>query len=493
MDEFNNFFDLHKFEYLSQPHIKKGTISPSAYNVDNISDDINNNVKRIIFEHNKNETSSPPENWTIPAGYTYLGQFISHDITLGLRAENQPPNLQLSGLYMGGPKISPFLYEYGLTEDQSKYNGLKFALETTNISSDNKSSSASLKFDDIPRRFIKNECNNIIKGLPLIGDSRNDQNFINSQLHILFLKAHNRYIEDQLSNPSFDLARKKLTDQYHYLILKDYLPKLIGQETVDDLKELNPNEFIFTEMLRNSPILPIFHNALMRVGHSQVMDNYKLHNQLRIFPLFSQENNGPDLSGFKRLSTRTIDWSLFFQAPNDTNPPENPSQSIDLSFAKSLLNHKHPYKNQSTPIIDRDMSGTSKKGSVVNFVEILNLVKKNHAFQDKILNKNTPQLSIDNPEEDGYLEEVYRKICQLDLTQIPPWVYFLCEARIFQNGLKLGPLGARILFEQLVYLLGKGAKTYDELTEHIESRHMDLFDNFYDFAAFADESNFKTL
>ena len=57
----------------------------------------------------------------LPAGYTYLSQFIDHDLTLDItplgsahacveRIPNfRSPFLDLDQLYGGGPSISPFL------------------------------------------------------------------------------------------------------------------------------------------------------------------------------------------------------------------------------------------------------------------------------------------------------------------------------------------------------------------------------------------------
>ena len=62
------------------------------------------------------------ENYGIPAGYTYLGQFIDHDITFdpmsSLMQQNDPealidfrtPRLDLDNLYGRGPADQPYMY-----------------------------------------------------------------------------------------------------------------------------------------------------------------------------------------------------------------------------------------------------------------------------------------------------------------------------------------------------------------------------------------------
>ena len=64
------------------------------------------------------------DNPRIPAGFTYLGQFIDHDITFDptsqLQKVNDPdalvnfrtPRLDLDSLYGAGPADQPYLYEW---------------------------------------------------------------------------------------------------------------------------------------------------------------------------------------------------------------------------------------------------------------------------------------------------------------------------------------------------------------------------------------------
>ena len=60
---------------------------------------------------------------TIPAGYTYFGQFVDHDITFdvssSLDAQNantitnmRTPALDLDSVYGRGPALDPFLYRF---------------------------------------------------------------------------------------------------------------------------------------------------------------------------------------------------------------------------------------------------------------------------------------------------------------------------------------------------------------------------------------------
>ena len=122
-----------------------------------------------------------PEESGIPALYTYLGQFIDHDVTFDpmstLVQHSDPdaltdfrtPAFDLDNVYGRGPSDQPYLYD----------NGPKFLL------GDLLNNGA----PDLPR-------NNAQPRRALIGDPRNDENSIVSQLQGLFLRFHNRTVDD---------------------------------------------------------------------------------------------------------------------------------------------------------------------------------------------------------------------------------------------------------------------------------------------------------
>src|SRR5262249_33226265 len=128
---------------------------------------------------------APSNNARIPAGFTYLGQFIDHDLTFDptskLQRDNDPDGLQnfrtprfdLDSIYGRGPDDSPFLYQDGVR--------MLIGKNATNE-------------DDLPRNSA---------GRALIGDPRNDENLIVSQLHLAFLKYHNKVVDEiAKANPS---------------------------------------------------------------------------------------------------------------------------------------------------------------------------------------------------------------------------------------------------------------------------------------------------
>src|SRR4029453_13706187 len=124
-----------------------------------------------------------PDNPSMSAGFTFLGQFVDHDITFdptsSLERQADPesirnfrtPALELDSLYGSGRGASPHLY------DQAAPGAIKLLLDAA-----------------APRDLPRNSQN-----VALIGDPRNDENLIVSQLHLAFVKFHNAVVDDLLA------------------------------------------------------------------------------------------------------------------------------------------------------------------------------------------------------------------------------------------------------------------------------------------------------
>jgi Animal haem peroxidase len=161
------------------------------------------------------------ENLGIPAGYTYLGQFIDHDITFdptsSLQKQNDPdalvdfrtPRLDLDCVYGRGPADQPYMFEP---------DGLHFRLGT-DLTRNGKPTNVK----DLPR----------INRRAIIGDKRNDENVIVSQLQGVFLQFHNA-MADELNGPSPNFQDVQRLVQWHYqwVVLHDFLPKIVGDRTL---------------------------------------------------------------------------------------------------------------------------------------------------------------------------------------------------------------------------------------------------------------------
>ena len=239
----------------------------------------------------------------IPALYTYLGQFIDHDLTFdpasSLQKQNDPdalvdyrtPAFDLDNVYGRGPDDQPYLYD-----------GNGAFLLGTDIAGGN----AGAK--DLPR-------NGATPARALIGDPRNDENTIVSQLQGLFLRFHNRTLRD---NPALTFAevQQQVRFHYQYVVLHDFLPRLVKAQVLDDLKSNGRYDERCLHFFhwRNEPFMPVeFAVAAYRLGHSMIRPGYRLNDQV-LLPIFPVPAQGLDegLTGFRAMNPAWgIDWGRF--------------------------------------------------------------------------------------------------------------------------------------------------------------------------------------
>jgi len=296
------------------------------------------------------------ENFDIPAGYTYVGQFIDHDITFDpvsqLDRLNDPdaltdfrtPRLDLDSLYGRGPDDQPYLYDFG---DGSR--AAKFALGRP-LSFGKQPSPA----HDLPR----------LNGRAVIGDKRNDENVIVSQLHGAMLKFHNAMVDRLPVGTPFEDVAQQVRWHYQYAVVNDFLRRICGDAVVKAvLPHFRSGKSIFDAppslhfyKWRNQAFMPIeFSAAIYRFGHSMVRPIYRLNKELDLGgPAVGEQ---PELQGrhliFAGVSSRAlngfrefpvewgIDWSLFFGVPDRRASHQGkarvqPSYKIDSSLVNPL-------------------------------------------------------------------------------------------------------------------------------------------------------------
>lgn len=261
-------------------------------------------------------TDTSQNNPRIKAGYTFLGQFIDHDLTLDTTSvlEQQidvnathnfrTPALELDSLYGLGPAAQPFLYD--------RDNPFRFLLAPDG--------------QDLPRNS---------QGAALIGDPRNDENIIVSQLHLLFLKFHNKVFNDH-TNPDlggrerFEAAQTLVRWHYQWIVLNEFLPRTIGSKTTARIQAQAP----FTYPGEDAFMPVEFSVAAYRFGHSQVRPGYLLNT--RGAALFPDDPAAPfgigDLRGGRAVPPElVIDWQTFF------GPTAQPGKLIDTRLSTVIL------------------------------------------------------------------------------------------------------------------------------------------------------------
>ncbi len=225
-------------------------------------------------------------NGNIPAGYTYLGQFVDHDLTFDHTTvalgdtvspaellQGRSPSLDLDNLYGAGP-ADPVSGEF-YRDDRHLRTG-----KTVKVG--NGVLVAHPEYD-LPREGDDSPGN---PRRALIPDHRNDENLAVAQTHLAFIRFHNRVV-DQLgsgvpTNQRFRRARREVTLHYQWMLRTDYLPKIVDDAIVDDVFANGRKVLDVGADPMSVPTMPIeFSVAAFRMGHSMIRDAYDWN---KIFP-----------------------------------------------------------------------------------------------------------------------------------------------------------------------------------------------------------------
>jgi hypothetical protein len=386
-----------------------------------------------------------PNNDTHTAGTTFMGQFMDHDMTFDLTSRlgeatdpaaspnSRTPALDLDVVYGGGPIADPELYErVGRGRHPTKFKVESGAL-----------------FEDLPRDG----------GTAIIADPRNDENLMIAGLHAAFLLFHNKVV-DLIANNRVELvstrsrgeepdevfrqARRLTTWHYQWMILHEFLPLFVGQEMVDNI--LRHGRKFYTPDVAQIPVE--FQGAAYRFGHSMVRPSYRANfTSLGGQPFFamifdpSQENNPDpdDLRGNTRAPRRFIGWQTFFDF-GDGNL--RPNKLIDTRISTPLFNlplQAIPTGDAPTSLPQRNL--------------LRHVTWQLPSGQSIARHMRVPLLSTEDLKE---LKDFGQNLDE----STPLWYYVLKEAQAIEKGLRLGPVGGRIVGEVIIGLLQLDRDSY---------------------------------
>src|SRR4051812_6908581 len=280
-----------------------------------------------------------PEESGIPSAYTYFGQFIDHDLTFdpasSLQRQNDPdalvdfrtPRFDLDSVYGRGPDDQPYLYE----------NARRFLRGRALTGA-----AANPAARDVPRTGVADP----LQRRAIIGDPRNDENVIVSQLHGLLHRFHNKIATAHPDWP-FQVVQREVRFHYQWVVLNDFLPAVVDHDVLNQvLPHLShhhgtilthrPNLEFFH--WKNMPFMPLeFSVAAYRFGHSMVRPGYRLSETVGPLPIFGDDPNQA-LTGFREFpSNWALDWNLFMTlAPRD--PADVTRTQLAYRIDTSLVN-----------------------------------------------------------------------------------------------------------------------------------------------------------
>ena len=175
----------------------------------------------------------------IPAGFTYLGQFVDHDLTFDktnvMLGENvspaellqaRSPSLDLDSLYGAGPdgpRVGEVLRgRRPPPEDGQDRRGGRARRPRTGF--------------DLPRGAGSTAK---AKRKAIIPDPRNDENLAVAQTHLAMIRFHNRVVDTLPASvppaQRFAKARELVTRHYQWMLRTDFLPRICAPGVVNNV------------------------------------------------------------------------------------------------------------------------------------------------------------------------------------------------------------------------------------------------------------------
>lgn len=361
---------------------------------------------------------------TVAVGQVFFGQFVDHDITLDVSSsvtsvngpQNVPnvrtPTLDLDCVYGAGPEASPYLYE-----SSGDFAGVKLITDG----------------DDLQRNG---------QGVAMIGDFRNDENRIVSQIQLGMIRVHNTIAQELHDDPDADLeghdlfveARRQTTWHYQWVVVHDFLVAMCGAGVVQDILANGRRHYT----VRTDPYMPVeFSVAAYRFGHSMA-------------PLKIQiQAGGPDedlfggnLGAFSPVSGphEIVEWPEVFKISGNT---WQRAEKCDAKLAAVLL--ALPFIDPSRPPEERSLATRN--------------LRRGQSF----LLPSGENVARELGQSEADIAKVTAAACEMDpafAVGTPLWLYCLLEGGVLgrggvakDKGEGLGPVGGRIVAEVIIGLL----------------------------------------
>ncbi len=438
-------------------------------------DDLTAGPKALIVDPtvNGNPTATNPygtnpDNPTMTAGSTFVGQFTDHDITFDQTSQlgvpqnpltspnTRTPALDLDSVFGGGPGLRPDLY----VDNPDGSVGPKLKIGSGGA------------HEDVPR-----VANGDGTYSALLGDPRNDENVMIAGLHCAHILFYNRVLEElsefdvsrfpaaQAGDRSngyvaFLIARQVTLWHYQWLLVNEHLPQIAGQAVVNDVLQRGNR---FYKPPPGDAFMPIeFGAAAYRFGHSMVRPSYRANftsgtgdstsptaNPFFALVFDATEPNFSAAPGYDRddllggypAPRRYIGWQTFFDL-GDGQVKNN--KKIDTTVSSVLFTLPVPAIAPHTQTSPTVLPQRNLLRQLTWGLPSGQAVARTMGFD---------ALSVADLSDIG---GVYAPFA----TSTPLWYYVLAEAKATTGGLTLGPVGSRIVTETLIGLLRADPTSY---------------------------------
>lgn len=383
-----------------------------------------------------------PKTKTVPVGHVFFGQFIDHDITLDIEtaaswthatrssSSGRAPTLDLDSVYGSGPDVQPYLYAGGDAEG-GRLRGAKLR---------SGESGGTLASHDLVRTE---------DGVAVIGDFRNDENRVLSQLHLGMCQVHNKFVDELAAEDRslfgrdlYRRARRATTWHYQWAVVHDFLVDLCGASIVNEV--LSGGRRHYQPALDDTFIPVEFAVAAFRFGHSMAPRKIQVQ---RGGP--AEDLYGGNLGSFDAIASAAemVEWPQVFRL-DETRWQR--AERCDARLPRSFLN------------LPFTLSGEA--------AEVRSLATQNLLRGQNFLLPSGESVAREMGRPTAEIEAVSKAAVILDdslATGTPLWIYCLLEGQVLgrggqarERGEGLGPVGGRIVAETLIGVLEADSRSW---------------------------------
>ena len=398
----------------------------------------------------------------IPAGFTYLGQFIDHDLTFdktsvmlgqnispAMLLQGRSPSLDLDSLYGAGPTDPGSAKFY-------KPDGVHLKVGKTVAAGD-----PAMNGFDLPR----GEGTTVAaKRKAVIPDFRNDENLAVAQSHLAFIRFHNRIVDSLPASPTrFAQARELAIKHYQWMIRHDYLPRICQPGVVNDVFNNGRKVFEVGATPADVPTMPIeFSVAAFRLGHSMIRRAYNWNKRFddgtgTLDYLFIFSATGGDLGGELKLASnwvadfrRLYDFGAAGRDDLVVRPAKfNRAMRIDSKLVNPLKNlPPGTFGGPAVPFDDPRANLAFRNLTRAKMVKLATGQQMARFMKSKGVNLTAlTKAQLRNGNNGADLDALTPAQRDAVLKDTPLWFYVLRESEL-NNG-KLKGVGARIVAETL--------------------------------------------
>lgn len=378
---------------------------------------------------------------SIPVQFTYLGQFIAHDLA---HTDFNGDLTDVENLASHAFDLSSIFTEDNITcanpDDVNGIGGARLGYTTPK-------GDEPPRLEDLPRDQDGNP------GRSCLPDQRNDANLALSQMTVSVIKFY-RFVFEHCAS---DVEEAQSITRRHIqsIVLHDFLPRILwDQSYLADPLALNTLERKVINPTLQPKLFQVpveFATAFFRFGHSMVRAKYKWGNSLpnkflALGDLITETHNKTLKTTRSRIDNEwVIDWPIFVTDQNSALIDCKTQTYLEELPIWAVDDPPHGYGEVNLAVLSLERGKTQLLPTAQMFQEWLECSLEDGA--PELIRIGADDLIS---EADGSVGSFLEPdmLCELQ-HRTPLFYYTLREAEICTSGKRLGPLASRIVLETI--------------------------------------------